>query len=62
MQPYTFSRTYSKERLYRPGLHWIRFAYWQKVLDVSAVFADGTRVRDAYSGKIESIRGKLKQN
>jgi hypothetical protein len=27
-QPYTFSRTYSKS--YRSGLHWIRFAYWQK--------------------------------
>jgi hypothetical protein len=27
---------------------------------VSAVFADGTRVRDAYSGKIESISRKIK--
>jgi hypothetical protein len=28
---------------------------------VSAVFADGTRVRDAYSGKIEKVsRGKIK--
>jgi hypothetical protein len=30
----------------------------RKVLEVSAVFADGTRVRDAYSGK--GSRGKIK--
>jgi alpha-amylase len=32
----------------------------RKVLDVSAVFADGTRVRDAYSGRSKSLEGKLK--
>jgi alpha-amylase len=60
-QPYTFSRTYSNEGYTDQVFIGLDLPTGRKVLDVSAVFADGTRVRDAYSGKIEKVsRGKIK--
>jgi alpha-amylase len=60
-QPYTFSRTYSNEGYIDQVFIGLDLPTGRKVLDVSAVFADGTRVRDAYSGKIEKVsRGKIK--
>jgi alpha-amylase len=60
-QPYTFSRTYSKETYTDQVFIGLDLPTGRKVLDVSAVFADGTRVRDAYSGKVDEVsRGKIK--
>jgi alpha-amylase len=60
-QPYTFSRTYSKETYTDQVFIGLDLPTGRKVLDVSAVFPDGTRVRDAYSGKVDEVsRGKIK--
>jgi alpha-amylase len=60
-QPYTFSRTYSNETYTDQVFIGLDLPTGRKVLDVSAVFPDGTRVRDAYSGKVDEVsRGKIK--
>jgi alpha-amylase len=61
VQPYTFSRTYSKGAYKDQVLVGLDLPIGRKVLEVSAVFADGTRVRDAYSGKIVEVKkGRIK--
>jgi alpha-amylase len=60
-QPYTFSRTYSKGAYTDQVFVGLDFPIGRKVLDVSAVFTDGTQVRDAYSGQvIEVKKGRIK--
>ena len=60
-QPYTFSRTYSKGAYKDRVFIGLDLPIGRKVMDVSAVFADGTRVRDAYSGKIVEVsKGRIK--
>ena len=60
-QPYTFSRTYSKGAYKDQVFVGLDLPIGRKVLEVSAVFTDGTRVRDAYSGKIVEVKkGKIK--
>lgn len=60
-QPYTFSRTYSKGGYKDQIFVGLDLPIGKKVLEVSAVFADGTRVRDAYSGKIVEVKkGRIK--
>jgi alpha-amylase len=59
--PYTFSRSYSKDKYTDQVFIGLDLPIGRKVLDVSAVFLDGTRVRDAYSGKVDVVsRGKIK--
>jgi alpha-amylase len=60
-QPYTFSRTYSKGAYNDQVIIGLDLPIGKKVLEVSAVFADGTQVRDAYSGKIVEVsKGRIK--
>jgi len=60
-QPYTFSRTYSKGAYKDQVFVGLDLPIGRKVLEVSAVFTDGTRVRDAYSGKIVEVKkGRIK--
>ncbi|WP_339920550.1 alpha-amylase family glycosyl hydrolase [uncultured Flavobacterium sp.] len=60
-QPYTFSRTYSKGAYKDQVFVGLDLPIGRKVLEVSAVFADGTRVRDAYSGKVVEVKkGRIK--
>lgn len=59
--PYTFSRTYSKEAYKDEVFVGLDLPIGRKVLEVSAVFVDGTRLRDAYSGKVVEVnKGKVK--
>ncbi|TDE00863.1 alpha-amylase family glycosyl hydrolase [Flavobacterium hiemivividum] len=59
--PYTFSRTYSKEAYKDEVFVGLDLPIGRKVLEVSAVFADGTRLRDAYSGKVVEVKkGQVK--
>ncbi|MFV5702859.1 alpha-amylase family glycosyl hydrolase [Flavobacterium sp. XS2P12] len=50
-QPYTFSRTFSKENYSDTVVVGLDLAIGTKELSVGSIFADGTKVRDAYSGK-----------
>jgi alpha-amylase len=60
-QPYTFSRTYFKETYNDKVFIGLDLPIGKKVLEVSAVFEDGTKLRDAYSGKsVEVSRGRIK--
>ncbi|SEA62836.1 alpha-amylase [Flavobacterium gillisiae] len=60
-QPYTFSRTYSKGAYKDQVFVGLDLPIGRKVIEVSAVFADGTRLRDAYSGKIVEVKkGRIK--
>ncbi|NDP22748.1 MAG: alpha-amylase, partial [Paludibacter sp.] len=60
-QPYTFSRTYSKGAYKDQVIVGLDLPIGRKVLEVSAVFADGTRVRDAYSNQVVEVKkGQIK--
>lgn len=54
-QPYTFSRSYSNGTYKDEVFVGLDLPIGRKVLEVSAVFADGTRLRDAYSGKVVEV-------
>ena len=60
-QPYTFSRTYSKGAYKDQVFVGLDLPIGRKVIEVSTVFPDGTRLRDAYSGKIVEVKkGRIK--
>lgn len=60
-QPYTFSRTYSKGAYKDQVFVGLDLPIGKKVLDVATVFTDGTRLRDAYSGKVVEVKkGRIK--
>lgn len=50
-QPYTFSRSFSKGNFTDQVVVGLDLAKGKKELAVASVFKDGTKVRDAYSGK-----------
>jgi alpha-amylase len=56
IQPYTFSRTYSKGAYTDQVFIGLDLPIGRKVLEVSAVFANGTQVRDAYSGQVVEVK------
>ena len=59
-QPYTFSRTFSKENYSDAVVVGLDLAIGTKELAVGAVFADGTLLKDAYSGKeVRVVNGKV---
>jgi alpha-amylase len=59
--PYTFSRSYSKGAYKDEVFVGLDLPIGRKVLEVSTVFADGTRLRDAYSGKVVEVKkGRVK--
>ncbi|CAM2839072.1 alpha-amylase family glycosyl hydrolase [Flavobacterium frigoris] len=60
-QPYSFSRTYAKGDYKDQVFVGLDLPIGRKILEVSAVFADGTRVRDAYSNQVVEVKkGRIK--
>jgi alpha-amylase len=54
-QPYTFSRTFSKENYTDKVVIGLDLPIGEKELSVANVFADGTKLKDAYSGKETTV-------
>ena len=59
--PYVFSRTFVKEKMTDAVVVGLDLNNGQKEISVGAIFKNGTKVRDAYSGKTSVVkRGKIK--
>lgn len=57
--PYTFSRTYDKDNI-KDSVICVMGAEGKTEVNVSSVFKDGDKVRDAYTGDIEKVKnGKV---
>ena len=50
-QPYTFSRSFTKGDFTDAVVVGLDLAIGKKELSVASIFKDGTKIRDAYSGK-----------
>ena len=61
--PYVFSRTFTKGKYSDKVVVGLDLEKGQKSIPVGAFFANGTKVRDAYSGKTATItKGKANLN
>ena len=58
--PYTFSRIYSDNNIDDKVVVGLDLPLGEKVIKVSSIFDDGTKLKDAYSGKTVTVKdGKV---